>query len=372
MIKDAFAVIQTWWEQLTPLAKTSDIYPREAAESTRRLLVVCSGMETTAAHLFITGDLQTSYGHYSDDAITEESAREILAGLERDKERITTRPEQFKQELIETLMTVDAFAVDADVTVLSDYQRAIEAWYKGLDDNQRELQAGWHSGDSKAVIRHLGQISDLQRTLLVELPSDPGFSLRPVEQWTTDRTPDYLSKLQSAIERIAEHRVPVDAPRYEFTQGEIVRKSGGKFEKMVKYRGPLTVVIEAAPESACAYCTDTGEDPRRPESQREQVMESFEYSIDQGNKILKLVSQTEGGKYGHVITLDLIDEDYKYVVKPSGGQIGLRETSTTLILPIDRRSFEVTLRSLIHSAVELSDMTEDDVKVVIKNVLAEL
>jgi hypothetical protein len=208
--------------------------------------------------------------------------------------------------------------------------------------------------------------------LLVDLPSDPGFSLGLVEQWTTDRTADYLSKLKAALERIAEHRVPVDAPRYEFTQGKIVKKSGDKFEKTVKYRGPLKVVIEAAPESDCAYFTDTGDDPRRPDSQRERVSERFTYAMDRGNRNLKLVSQAESGKYGRVITLKLIDEDHKYVVDPGGTQIGLRDTSTTLVLPIDRRSFEITLRSLIDSAVDLSDMTKDDVKAVIKDMLAQL
>ncbi len=372
MIKDAFAALQTWWEQLTPLAKTPDIYPSEAAESTRRLLAICRGMETTAAHLFLTGDLLTPYGYFRDDAITEKSAREILAGLERDKDRIATRPKQFKQELIETLMSVDAFTVDEDVTVLSDYQRAIEAWYKELDDNQRDPWSDWQSGSSKAVLRYLGQLSDLRETLLVDLPGDPGFSLGSVEQWTTDRTADYLSTLQAALERIAEHRVPVDAPRYEFTKGESVGESGGPYEKRVKYRGPLKVVIEAAPESECAYFTDTGDDPRRPDSQRERVSERFTYAMDRGNKQLRLVSQAESGKYGRVITLELIDEDHKYVVDPGGKQIGLRETSTTLVLPIDRRSFEITLRSLIDSAVDLSDMTKDDVKAVIEDVLAQL
>jgi hypothetical protein len=94
--------------------------------------------------------------------------------------------------------------------------------------------------------------------------------------------------------------------------------------------------------------------------------------MDRGNQQLRLVSQAESGKYGRVITLKLIDEDHKYVVDPGGTQIGLRDTSTTLVLPIDRRSFEITLRSLIDSAVDLSDMTKDDVKAVIEEMLAQL
>jgi hypothetical protein len=371
-VSDAFAALKNWWDDLSPLAQTAAIYDEDDAQSTRQLIGLCRRLETETPHLFLTGQLQTPYGYDHDDAVTAQSRRAILAGLEADKERIASRPEQFKNDLIETLMSVEQFEVEADVPVLSDYQRAIEAWYKELDDNQRDQFASWHSGDSKAILRHLGQISDVQETLLEDLPADPGFSLGKVDAWTADRTDDYVSKLEAGLALIADHRVPVDAPTYEFTAGEIVDESGSKFQKTVNYRGPLTVTIEPDSESTCAYFTTTGEDPRRPESQRRQVTDRFEHTIDQGNAQIKLVSEAESGKYGRVVTIDLIDEDRKHVIEPTGGQLGLRETRSTFVLPGDRRSLEVTLRSLVENAVKFSDLTKEDVQTVVEKVLGDL
>ncbi len=372
MMKDAFAALQTWWNHLTPLAKTTDIYPGEEAASTRRLIALCRGMANEAPHLFLTGDLQRPYGHHPDDAITEESRQVILDGLRQDKERIATQPGQFKDALIEALMDVEAFQVEADVTVLSDYQRAIEAWYKALDDNQRDRSPDWHAGESRALIRHLGQISDLRETLLEDLPGDPGFGLREVDKWTTDRTDDYVSKLKAALALIAEHRVPVDAPTVDVNAREIVKESGDTFDRTITYRGPLTVTIDPDPESACAYFTTTGDDPRHPESQRQEVSDHFEHMVEQGNAQIKLVSKAESGKYGRVVTIELIDKDRQHVVEPLGGQPGLRETRSTFVLPIDRQSLEVTLRSLIENAVKFSELTEDDVRAVIEELLRQL
>jgi hypothetical protein len=372
MMKDAFAAMKTWWEGLTPLAKVTDIYQGEEAETTRHLIVTCRGMANKAPHVFLTGDLQQPYGYHPDDAITAESRQTILEGLDSDKDRIATQPGQFEDDLIHTLLDVEAFEVEADVIVLSDYQQAIEEWYKALDDNQRDRFADWHSGESRALVHHLGQISDLRETLLEDLPADPGFGLRPVDTWTADRTADYVSKLEAGLALIAEHRVPVDAPQVDFDAREIVRQTGDSFERTITYRGPLTVEIEPDPDSACAYLTTTGEDPRSPESQRQEVTARFEHQIEQGNAQLKLVSQAESGKYGRVVTIELIDKDHQHVIEPMGGQLGLRETRTTFVLPVDRRSLEVTLRSLIESTLQFSELTEEDIRSVIEDILSQM
>ena len=372
MMRDAFAALQTWWNQLTPLAKATDIYQGEEAASTRRLIALCRGMANEPPHLFLTGDLQRPYGYQTDDAITGESRQRILSGLRRDKERIAAQPGQFKDALIRALMDVEAFHVEGDVTVLSDYQRAIEAWYKALDDNQRDRLADWHSGESRALIRHLGQISDLRETLLQDLPAHPGFGLREVDNWTTDRTDDYVSKLEAGLALIADHRVPVDAPTVDISAREITKDTGDTFERTITYRGPLTVTIEPYPESACAFFTTTGDDPRRPESQRKEVSGRYEHTVEQGNAQIKLVSQAESGKYGRVVTVELIDKDRQHVVEPLGGQPGLRETRSTFVLPIDRQSLAVTLKSLIETTMKFSNLTEDDVQAVIEDVLHQL
>ena len=369
---DAFAALKNWWDDLSPLAQTAAIYDEDDVQSTRHLIGLCRRLEMEKPHLFLTGKLQTPYEYDHDDAVTDQSRRAILAGLEADKERIESRPEQFKNNLIETLMSVEQFEVEADVPVLSDYQRAIETWYKELDDNQRDQFASWHSDESKAILRNLSQISDLRETLLNDLPADPGFSLGKVDSWTTDRIDDYVSKLEAGLALIADHRVPVDAPTYKFIDDEIVDESGGKFQKTVNYRGPLTLTIEPDSESACAYFTTTGDDPRRPESQRRRVTDHFEHTIDQGNAQLKMVSEAENGKYGRVVTVDLIDEDRKHVIEPTCGQLGLRETRSTFVLPGDRRSLEVTLRSLVKNAVKFSDLTVEDIRSVLEDVLARL
>ena len=159
------------------------------------------------------------------------------------------------------------------------------------DDNQRDQFAGWHSGESRALIRHLGQISDLRETLLQDLPADPGLGLREVDKWTTDRTDDYVSKLKAGLALIAEHRVPVDTPTVDISAREIVKESGDNFERTITYRGPLTVSVDPDPESACAYFTTTGDDPRHPESQRQEVSGRYEHTVEQGNAQIKLVSQ---------------------------------------------------------------------------------
>ncbi|MBS1251246.1 MAG: hypothetical protein MAG451_00277 [Anaerolineales bacterium] len=372
MVNDAFAALENWWDDLSPLAQTAAIYDEDDAQSTRQLIGLCRRLETETPHLFLTGKLQTPYGYDHDDAVTAQSRRAILAGLEADKERIASRPEQFKNDLIEALMSVEPFEVEAEVPVLSDYQRAIESWYKDLDDNQRDQIAGWHSGESKAILRHLGQISDLRETLLEALPADPGFGLNKVEDWTADRTDDYVSKLDGGLALIAEQRVPVEAPTYEFADVEIVKESGSEFQKTVNYRGPLTVTIEPDADSACAYFTTTGDDPRRSESQRRRVTDHFEHTVDQGNTQLKLVSEAQSGKYGRVVTIELIDEDRKHVIEPTGGQLGLRETRSTFVLPSDRRSLEVALRSLVENAVKFSELTKEDVQTVVEKVLGDL
>lgn len=367
MLGDSHSEIQNWWAELTPLEKNPDIYKNE---STQRFLTTSKNHLQESAHRFITGSIQTVYGYERDDAITKESVKKILRLVEEDKELIETVPEDYKRKLVDRIFSLEFFTVEADVPVLGDYKKALEEWYKSLDDNQRDPLAEWHTDASKAIVRYVKQFSDIMELILETIPSEYGFRFGVVDSWSIDYADSYLSKFENALRRISENAISVSIPEYSVRRGEITNESGNKYQKNITYRGELSIGIKPSSDSQCAYLTTNGDDPRNAESQRQKITQPFTTSIKQKNVKYKFCSQANDGKYGKVVTIEFIDKDQIYVIKPA--QLLPIGEAAPHRFPEDPQGLQVSIESLVSNLIENTDVTKNDVKRVLEKILQNL
>ena len=154
---------------------------------------------------------------------------------------------------------------------LEDLRLGIQKWYNSLDYNQRDLDATWHTNESKALIKRLGQVLDISDTLFVSIPEDPGFGLKAVKDWTNDKSQDYIQKIRIGKEHIEENKIKVDPPDWEVASTNKYKTERNKKGAYVNYRLSAKLVVKPPTKDTVVFATSNGEDPWDSKSQRSEM-----------------------------------------------------------------------------------------------------
>jgi len=364
-VSEAFAAVREWWTGRPNLARAVDLYPPEAYPTARALVELLGGIETHNPYAFVLEDLQTIYGYDAQDALTDRSQAEILAGLQADKAVIEGSPQRVKTALLVQLMA--PFSPQSDL--YGDYQAAVEAWYKGLDAGQQDPYSDWHSNQSQAIIQHLKAITNIETTFFEGVPTHAGFGLGRVDDWHRDRSAEYVRMFTDGLAHVEANRVRVPTPRWE-VRGIGVKTQSTPDGAQIVYRNWARLAVEVPEPGVVVYLTDTGADPRQAGVQREGVEGRYELSVKRSPNV-KLVSQRADGVYGQVLTLSFVNEDAKYEVQPVTQQ-ALLVREFKFVFPEDRESLVVTIRSLLESAIARGLVDEEGARELLEGLVEEL
>ena len=344
-VSDAYAALASWWSARPNLARVADVYPTAVSATAASFVKLLARIADFPPHTFVLAELQTVYGLERDDAITDANLPALVAGLQGDKAAIEGGPTRVKAALIQRLMA--PFAPESDL--YGDYQKAIEAWYKELDANQRDKYAYPTNRQAPALLDHLPSIVNLETTFFQQIPKHFGFGLGAVDDWNADRSDAYVKMFSGALAAIADNRIKVPEPIWK-AQGIGAKTTPTANGAEIRYRGGVKLRVEAPAAGVRVYLTDSGSDPSRNDVQRVEIEESWESTINRRRDV-KLVSCSADGAYGRVLTLAFINEDMQYEVQPVAQQ-KLGEEEFEFIFPKDRDALMVTLRSLLTNAVE--------------------
>jgi len=262
----------------------------------------------------------------------------------------------------------DIFSVEGNT--LDDLRQGIQKWFNSLDSNQRDLGGTWHTDESKTLIKRLGEVLDITDTLLVSIPEDPGFGLRAVKDWTTDKSQDYLRKMKLGKEEVENNRIKVDQPVWKVQSLNRLKVEKNKKGAMISYRLSTKLKVTPPTKDTIVFATSNSEDPRDSKSQRSQLKAETAISIDGGNKKFRLITRDKEGNWSREIEINFIDLEKKHEIRVEEG-FGEGEIIVQFVFPIDKQSFKTSVRSLINGSLEQQIVDKKTVKQILKELLRE-
>jgi hypothetical protein len=344
-VGEAYNCMKNWWDNLPTVSK-SPIYNSAALDRLPNFLETFGNMSAIVPHDFVFGQLQEIYGYDNDELITEDKSKDILSKIKRDKETIEQAYENIKNQIQKEIKAV--FSVEGNTT--EDLRIGIQNWFNGLDSNQRDPDALWHSNESKALIRKLGQVLDISDTLYVSIPNDSGFGLSPVRSWTSDRTTDYIQKIKVGKQQIENNKIKVEPPIWEIQAGIKTKVEKTGRGATVSYRQSTKLVVEPPSKGTIVYATSTGEDPRDSKSQRSEIKNKQVLDINGGNKKVRLITADTEGNWSKETEITFIDLEKKHEIRldQSFGETPIVQ----FVFPIDEQSFKTSLQSLIKESID--------------------
>ncbi|MBI4529962.1 MAG: hypothetical protein HY709_00420 [Candidatus Latescibacteria bacterium] len=286
--------------------------------------------------------------------------------MSKDKEAIDGGYDRVKNTLLKELRTL--FQVEGHT--YDDLKQSLANWFNGLDANQRDPNADWHSHESKPLVMHLGTITDVEETLFAIIPSSGGFGLGRVRDWTRARTTDYLTKFNTGKAHIEDNCIKVPVPEWN-VEGEIIEQKQTGKAVHVSYRSEAKIRFGKLPRGAKIYVTSSGEDPRREDAQRQEIMVGEELQPFIANSKIQFVERDTNGNYSPVTTIVLVNEDTKHEIHPPR-QLGLDEMHTTFVFPKDPEGLRISARTLFESAIELNIADKETIQELLIQLVKEL
>ncbi|MBC8233695.1 hypothetical protein H8E77_29460, partial [bacterium] len=367
-VTESFRCIQTWWDGLPTVSKSKELY--QGNETTVSLIDQLSTVEHIDAHTFLFSALQTVYGYDSDALMTASIVEDVLPKMAADKTSIDESFEQLKGKLMEMFKEV----FSATGNTYDDIKDAIVKWYNSLDDYQRDSYGDWHSNESKPLIQHLKEITAVEPTLCSKLPASQGFGLGALVDWTRDKCDEYLLKLREGKAHIESHKLLVDAPLWEMVKGDGVYQTGGKDNKFqLNYRQTLQIKVSVPENATKVFLTDNREDPRKVDSQRQEVTNSYTLNIKGEHKRIQMVAFDEEGHSSPVIVLNITNDDAKHVIEIAEQQeIFDKDIHVDFVFPKDADSLLISARSLFDAALKEKVLQKDEAVRILRELLKEM
>ena len=364
-VGETYNCIKLWWDNLPTVSK-SPIYNTTSSPRIPKFLDTFNNISATVPHDFVFADLQVIYGYDYDELITEEKAQDIISKVKLDKETIDQGCENLKNKIQKEIKEI--FSVEGNT--LEDLRLGIQKWFNSLDPNQRDPDALWHTNESKTLIRKLGQVLDISDTLFVSIPNDPGFGLRPIKDWTSDKTNDYIQKIKTGKQHIENNKTKVDPPIWELEPAGKNKIETTNKGATINYRLTAKLAVKPPSKGTVVYATSTGEDPRDNKSQRSEIKTRETLDVNGGNKRIRLITTDTEGNWSKETEINFVDLEKKHEIQLETG-FGKGETLVQFVFPIDEQSFKTSLQSLIKESIEHKIVDNKTVKKTLQDLLRD-
>jgi energy-coupling factor transporter ATP-binding protein EcfA2 len=362
---ETYNSLKLWWDSLPAVSKSS-IYDTKVLPTMPKLTDAFNKISEIVPHDFVFGRVQVIYDYDFEELITGEKAKDILAKLKTDKKYIDEGFDCLKNRIQNDMKQI--FSVEGNT--LEDLRLGIQNWYNSLDSNQRDLDASWHTNESKALIKRLGQVLDISDTLFVSIPEDPGFGLKAVKDWTNDKSQDYIQKIRIGKEHIEENKIKVDPPDWEVASTNKYKTERNKKGAYVNYRLSAKLVVKPPTKDTVVFATSNGEDPWDSKSQRSEMKSETTLNVDGGNKMFRLITKDKEGNWSKETEINFIDQEKKHEIRIDTG-FGKVETIVQFVFPVDEQSFKTSIRSLVNESIGHGIVDKKTVKKTLTELLKE-
>lgn len=358
-LQEAFNALQAWWNGLPPLARVFSLYPQEAYPHVTDFLSAMEMMASKDPHNFLLDTLPAAFGDGEGLAITNQTVKKLGSSLPKVKEKIEQSLQRVEDRIVDAVR--EMFGVQQHT--YSGIIDAISAWYDGLDSNQRDQVASWHSNDSKPLVVYLKTLTDIKETFLERIPASADYGLKRVQDWITDHTEEYIDHLRRGKQHIEENRLKVEPPDVDVV-GKAQRENN-----QVLFQNKVTIVLRPKNAGDRIFVTE-GSDPTNPDSKREEHKSEVRFDVKDRKTICFAVRDAEGN-WGLPQTLELINETKKYEVAVQHGY-KKDDSTASFTFPKDSDSLAVSFRSLIRVAMQFKVINVDELKKILKSLLDEL
>ncbi|MEI8131486.1 MAG: hypothetical protein WCG34_03565 [Leptolinea sp.] len=347
----AWQTMLAWWKKRTRLECTSGIYPSDSA--TQKLAEMMTNNEPlkTAAQTFLD-ELKEANGFDPSADLDEAQAVIILDELGQCKQTIESHTGTIKSEIINS---IGKLFTPQGITYM-DYSDAIRAWLNGLHPDQKDKHASWQTATSRTLLDALPRISDVEKMLLEEIPNSTAFGYSRVDDWTYDRSKEYIERFMDAKEKIDNGLPKVPAPFWSTTQGQDAPSQENGF---ISYHAGVDLRVTALAGTIVRVTRET--DPIKSK-QFEVVGEGTTQTFSISESCSYYLVSNAAGEYSKIIELKFRNQDDDYKLIPEAqGRLDRRERYYNFRNPVDSDSLMVLLNNLILHIREDGLISEDEI-----------
>ncbi|MHA1331934.1 MAG: chitobiase/beta-hexosaminidase C-terminal domain-containing protein, partial [Candidatus Hodarchaeales archaeon] len=359
-IIQVYSLMKDWWKELPPLVKAKDAYEAKVT-NIEKFLDTFEKIESRDEHGFILGDLQTIYEFEPDELITDEKANQIMKWISKDKDKIESCEPKIKNKILKGICEV----FDIEGSTYNDIQRGVSKWFNALDAYQRDSMADYHTNESKPLISHLGSIANVEKTFFEDLPASAGFGLGKINDWTVDKSNEYIEKIRIGKRVIEENELKIENAEVSF-DGDYKKER----DDSIVYTEILNVLLKHKDPTIKIFLTTDGSDPKSIYSQRKEASGQFKLKI-QDNITLKFISQNKEGNFSRVTALSITNEAKKYqIILPK--QLTLGEPQVNFYFSKSLKGLSITIKSLLQQALEKKVIDRSKLRQEVERILNEI
>lgn len=292
-LHESWQAMLAWWRKRSRLEKTGGIYP-EGSSAQKLVNMLASFENVIGASQSFLDEVKQVYGYSMDAELDLTQVKEVLDRLMKDRSLLETHVESIKGSLVDSIGHL--FAPEGKTYM--DYAEAIRAWVNGLHPDQLDLHASWQDKSSTTLLEALPKITDVERMLLAEIPAGPGFGFGKVDDWSYDRSQDYLKRFDDALQRINDSLPKVPAPEWETP---IKPGQNNMGEPVVQFYGSVKLVVKAPEGVVVRVARDA--DPKTA-TQFEPVAGGTSWSCEVTESTpISMVSRTAQGEFSKVLKI---------------------------------------------------------------------
>ncbi len=347
----AWQSLLAWWKKRTRLERTSGIYASNSIA--QKFAEMMTNYETlaTAAQSFLD-ELKIVNGFDPSANIDEAQARGILAEITNCKSTIATHADTIKHTVVTSIGML--FAPQGNTYL--DYGDAIRTWFNGLHKDQKDKQAFWQTNPSRTLLDALNKISDVEKLLLEDIPASQAFNTGKVDDWTYDRTNEYVERFQKAKDAIDNGLPKLPSPEWETNQNPGVSSHESD---LISYNNQITLSVTAPVGVIVRVTKDT--DPTLAK-QYEAVGEGSIKTFSVTDSCIYYLVSNAAGEFSKIIKLTFRNQDDDYNLIPeTQAKLEPGRRFYSFRNPVDKNGLKVLLGNLIQLIRDNGLLSEEDI-----------
>lgn len=363
--------IMKWYSELDTISKASDLYSDEA---TSTFVKICNRIDSTSIRDICLFDFKEVIGLERDTLIYGTIIDDLVDGISKSKNIVDNAYFFVRKKIAEGISALFG-EVTEDITLI---EAPFKAWYKELDEAQRDILNPLQNEQSKPIVKAIGSERSLMDLFLIDIPSDMKFG--DVRSWTTDRTAEYIQTFKNGKLHIENDVYAVSTPEYKLDGKGIVEEKNGK-DVEIKFSGNMTITFESGKENICYFLTTDGANPADPTAQRVRALDVYTLTVTK-DTIVKVCGMGDNNKYSSILNLRCINEETKYEAKlyemqqyqkmNANGMSAINDVKINTIVPIDSVSLCLCIKSIAELMKEKHMVDVDEVIRGLKKAIEEL
>jgi hypothetical protein len=377
-IDQCYSQLMTWYESLPNVSKISSVYSDTRFHN---LINVFSTMKNYSMPNFIICKLQTIIGRAENDLLTDTTVEGVLDFLRSAKIEMPNTQQKILDNIFEQVTNLFNPNYIGKITEEAARSSLIN-WYDSLTEVQKDTSFQKHTPDSKIVVNNASSCINAVQTLSVNMPEQ--LLQQKVLEWSTDKTADLIHKIKHAKIYVEQNIVDVEDPVLIIPDTWIKVPEGNQD---IYYYQKGSISIKCPNKNYTVLYTDDGNNPLSPSSNPKELKDELSYTPLIDEFILQLVSIDEQNRKGFVRRYKFRAEKLRFQARPiikehqavmnfgtSTAKPEQEPEESIMIpsIPYDNNSLEICMKSIIQTAVEKKNISNDAIRETLLNMLRSL